>query len=178
MQRMHQFSSGSSKPRVERVCFPSQVKNWSWVVMLVSMVTLTESDGWDSNSDLQFQGYFPGICENLKFLPYPISGKDSWVEGRTAAISLIKDEFLAPYCYRKKGTNPLVLTGNKENVAKPLWDEEGRVSQFQSEIYLTHSAIHYQLLLVWPWVSYFSPGLSFLICKMAIIIAPKWLPWE
>ena len=86
--------------------------------MLVSMVTLTESDGWDSNSDLQFQGYFPGICENLKFLPYPISGKDSWVEGRTAAISLIKDEFLAPYCYRKKGTNPLVLTGNKENVAK------------------------------------------------------------
>ena len=123
-------------------------------------------------------GYFPGICENLKFLPYPISGKDSWVEGRTAAISLIKDEFLAPYCYREKGTNPLVLTGNKENVAKPLWDKEGRVSQFQSEIYLTHSAIHYQLLPVWPWVSYFSPGLSFLICKMAIIIAPKWLPWE
>lgn len=114
--------------------------------MLVSMVTQTETDGWDSNSDLQSQGYFPGICENLKFLPYPISGKDSWVEGRTAAISLIKDEFLAPHCYRKQGTNPLVLTGNKENVAKPLWDKEGRVSQFQSEIYLTHSAIH--LLLV------------------------------
>ena len=167
MQRTHQFSSGSSKPRVDRVCFPSQVKNWSWVVRMVSMVTQTESDGWDSNSDLQSQGYFPGICENLKFLPYPISGKDSWVEGRTAAISLIKDEFLAPHCYRKKGTNPLVLTGNKENVAKPLWDKE---SSFPISIRNIFNPFSYSLsvLLVWPWMNYFSPGLSFLVYKMAL----------
>lgn len=41
---------------------------------------------------------------------------------RTAAMRLLKDEFLAPRCCRKQGTNPLVLTGNKEDVTKILWD--------------------------------------------------------
>lgn len=40
--------------------------------------------------------------------------------GKNSCVSLIKDEFLAPHCDRKQGTNPLVLTGNKENVAKIL----------------------------------------------------------
>lgn len=116
--------------------------------MSVARVTQTESDGWDSNSDLQPRGYFPGICEHFEFLSYPISGKDSWVGGRTAVISLIKDEFRAPHCYREKGTNPLVLTGNKKNLAKTLWDKEGIFSEFHSETDLTHSGIHYQLLYV------------------------------
>lgn len=69
--------------------------------------------------------------------------------GTTAAIRLIKDEFLAPCCYRKQGTNPLVLTGNKENVAKILWDSGGdRFAQFHSEIELTHSDMCYWLLCV------------------------------
>lgn len=75
--------------------------------------------------------------------------------GATAALSLIKDEFLAPHCYRTEGTNPLVLTGNKENVVKILWSEGGIFSKFHSERNLTHSDIHYQLLHVRLWVGYF-----------------------
>lgn len=96
--------------------------------------------------------------------------------GKNSCHQPRKNAFLAPHCCRKKGTNPLVLTGNKEKLAKPLWDKEGIFFQFYPEIDLTHLYIHYQLLYIWLWVSYFSLYLSFLICKMTLIIVPKWLP--
>lgn len=67
----------------------------------------------DSTADLQPRGDFPESVNISDSSPLLFQGKDSWVGGRAAATSLIKDEFLAPRCYRKKGTNPLVLIGNK-----------------------------------------------------------------
>lgn len=152
--------------------FHLQMRNWSRMVILVAMVTQTKSDGWDSNSDLQPKGYpwKPWIFALSYFRKRQLGvGKNSCHQPR-------KNAFLAPHCCRKKGTNPLVLTGNKEKLAKPLWDKEGIFFQFYPEIDLTHLYIHYQLLYIWLWVSYFSLYLSFLICKMTLIIVPKWLP--
>lgn len=39
---------------------------------------------------------------------------------RIVVISFVKDEFFVFYCYRKKGTNFLVLIGSEENVVKIL----------------------------------------------------------
>lgn len=49
--------------------------------------------------------------------------------GATAVLSLVKDEFLAPHCYGREGTNPLVLTGDKENAAKITESRERNVFQ-------------------------------------------------
>lgn len=87
--------------------------------------------------------------------------------GGTAVFSLIKDEFLAPHCYRKKGTNPLVLTRNKENLANVWWG--GMFPQFPSDIHLIHSDLQHQLPHVRLRVNYCSPCLSFLIYEMAML---------
>lgn len=125
----------NSKPveRLTNSCCTHRTQAWSWArghvgaeaeaeCGLVARVTQTEPDGWARTQTPIANSRAPSwVSENFKFLPYLISEKDRWVGEGTAALSLIKDEFCAPHCYRREGTNPLVLTENEGNGAKIPW---------------------------------------------------------
>lgn len=69
------------------------------------------------------QSLFPGLGAKVEFLPYPVSGKRQPGRAKNSCLSLIKDGSLAPHCFRKKRTNPLVLGGNKANLTKMAWNQ-------------------------------------------------------